>query len=267
MESNVETAVEESAVAEEPVAEEPVAEEPVNIRKDVVIESSLVFLSHPDIVKLVEGVAARKSKAYRGNPKGILKSIRSGASEDGAVVWKPGDIQQVEGVDKLEMSSYTLEFDEPIRIVDFYEAILRSGNQYSFLHFRRPGDPLGRDVRKIQNIEDSADRAKGAAAAAAPAPEAPATAKAAMEELEKPVEQDEKMGVKEINPSRMTDNVLDENLNVIKTSIQKDIATGGAFADFYMITGDGFFKAYRARGKNAGEVEQYIKKFLANPAF
>lgn len=264
-----ETAAEPAAAAAEPAA--PVPVDPNERKRMITLETSLVLTSHPEIIKLIGDIAKRVNGAA------VLKSILEGASEAGRSVWTPGTPQQMEGVQTFDILSYTLDFSAPVRIKDFHDGLNSTAYRASFMHYRRPGDPIGRDYIQIQTTED-AQVAAAAKAEAAPVPKAeaagepagqPLTGEAAKEKMaaaDAP-EPYGKYGVKEIRPDVMTGNVLDEDLNVVQAKIQGDPQTKDFYADFYMITSTGFFKAYRARGKTARAVVQNIQKFLANPDF
>jgi hypothetical protein len=272
----------ENSTAAEPAAEpatEPAAEpaiKPINPeerRKKITLQTSLIFVSHPDIVKLIQGTAQKQ------NSSAVLKQILYGATDTSPSVWTPGTPQQMEGIEALDLSSYTLDFNVPIRIQDFHDGLNRTAYRFSFMHYRRPGDPVGRDYIKIQATEDAQDKAvkevTPPAAAAESAEEVlesqPILTGEAAAEKKAEIESSEPLGesgVKEINPRIMQGDALDENLGVVTAKIQKDPPPGtGMFADFYMVTGSGLFKAYRSRGKTERDVIENIQMFLENPEF
>jgi hypothetical protein len=130
----------------------------------VVVESSLVLLSHPEAVKAI-GAAAKVG----------LTGI---SDATGQSVWKAGDAQAVLDEETVAFTSYTLEFSGPVRIADFHDAVMKSrlNLQYSLMHFRRPGDPIGRDYKLIQQREDSGSAAAAATSEAAPSEATPSEA-------------------------------------------------------------------------------------------
>ncbi len=266
-------ATEEQNSAAEPVADpvaEPVAPENSDSKKHnrIVIQTSLVLLSHPAIRGIIEKIASNLSKGFKGAATGILLQILGGASGELGVVWKPGDPQQVEGVDKLELASYTLDFAEPIRIKEFHDALNGTQYNYSFMHYRRPGDPIGRDYIKIQDMEDSAARAEAAAAASAPAGKvAPLRGKEAAKALEEKFAASDgtEPGVDTLKEGSLIVNVLDSNQDVIRAKLQTNVETKEIYGDFPLVNSDGQYKLYRAHGRTVEEVIKLIQTFIENP--
>lgn len=254
-------------------------------RNKVVVESSLALLSHPEAAKKLNGAASDAGKGAK------LTQISDAA---GTVVWRSGDKQVPLNEETAAFTTYILEFSGPVRIQNFHDAARKTGFfgggpdlQYSLMHFRRPGNPIGKDYLQIQQQEDSEDKA--AAAAAEPAEEPTTTAEQPVAEQPTATQAEEEPAAEEpappplpkpprpqaapygkpsvtqlTNPNDFTGvSVLDDDHKILETAIQP---SGDGAQDFYgdfgMITPDFGYKYYRARGKTQKDVVKAIQAFL-----
>lgn len=232
-------------------------------RDKVVVESSLVLLSHPTAVKKLNGAASEA--------KATLTGISDAAGQS---VWKAGDPQAVLAEETVAFTTYTLEFSGPVRIANFHDAVMGKGGadlQYSIMHFRRPGDPIGRDYRVIQQREDSGSAVAAPSEASTEAAEAP---EAPSEATETPLPSQPKHETKPIPYGKLTVTPITDvnqfkDIDPIDPSKEETIkiqSVGNGpeeyYADFGIMDKSYGIKAFRVRGPDReGVKEKLIEEY------
>lgn len=216
-------------------------------RDKVVVESSLVLLSHPEAVK--------KLNAAASEAKATLTGISDAAGQS---VWTAGDAQSSMNETTIAFTTYTLEFSGPVPIANFHDKVMGQGLESSILHFRRPGDPIGRDYKVIQQMEDAVRTP------------APAQKAAQQQAQEQPQEQPQPPPQKPIpykkssitllkDPNDFTGSTFQGNKDTIQV-IPLGNGTNEFYADFALIEPDGSLKMWRVRGASIEGVKNTVMK-------